>query len=246
MARTQNTRCAAWLGAAACALELAALGGCSTAWFETGDAGLPDAGRRDARSGDAAAEDSTTDVSSDGRHDAATEAAPDSTHEDSSNDAGPDSGCDGGPSIDWDEWPIPNSAVDVEGGAPNLESYTDNGDGTVTDNLTGLMWQQSVATTSYFVYSDALVYCGALSLGGHCGWRVPSEAELFSIVDVGQYSPSINTTYFPATPLGTYWSSTLSAGSPDQAWCVDFLYNGGTALGNAKGGSPSYYVRCVR
>ena len=41
---------------------------------------------------------------------------------------------------------MPNDRVDVTAGAPNLESYTDNKDGTVTDNLTGLMWQQTVPT----------------------------------------------------------------------------------------------------
>jgi hypothetical protein len=53
---------------------------------------------------------------------------------------------------------MPNSQVDVTAGAPNLESYTDNGDGTVTDNVTGLMWQQAVPATTY-TWANAVAYC---------------------------------------------------------------------------------------
>ena len=49
----------------------------------------------------------------------------------------------------WAQWPMPNSPVDVEAGAPNPESYTDNGDGTVSDNVTGLMWQQAASASTF-------------------------------------------------------------------------------------------------
>jgi len=84
----------------------------------------------------------------------------------------------------WAEWPMPSDQVDVTAGAPNLESYTDNGDGTVTDNVTGLMWQQVVSTTTYN-WAQALAYCPKLTLAGHSDWRLPSRIELVSIVDLG-------------------------------------------------------------
>jgi len=99
----------------------------------------------------------------------------------------------------WAEWPMPNSQADVTAGAPNLESYTDNGDGTVTDNVTGLMWQQVVPSATY-TWANAVAYCPTLALAGHSSWRLPSRIELESIVDFGQSSPSINGTYFPSTP----------------------------------------------
>jgi hypothetical protein len=131
--------------------------------------------------------------------------------------------------------------VDVAAGAPNLESYTDNGDGTVTDNVTGLMWQQAVPATQY-IWADAVAYCPTLTLAGHSDWRLPSVIELMSIVDYGQSNPSINPTYFPSTPVGSFWSSSPFDGEPANAWLVGFS-DGST---NYIDVSCAYIVRCVR
>jgi hypothetical protein len=141
----------------------------------------------------------------------------------------------------WDEWPLPNSQVDVAAGAPNLESYADNGDGTVTDNVTGLMWQQAVPATLY-AWADAIAYCPTLTLAGHSDWRLPSVIELVSIVDLGQFSPSINGKYFPSTPANFFWSSSPVAGSPSLAWLV-YFDNGNTGSVVVSG---TDFVRCVR
>ena len=141
----------------------------------------------------------------------------------------------------WNEWPLPNSQVDVTAGAPNLESYTDNGDGTVTDNITGLMWQQAVPTGTY-TWADAVAYCPTLTLAGYNDWRLPSPIELVSIVDFGQSNPSINGTYFPSTPSDYFWSSSPRAGSASEAWYVHFG-EGGTGYIFASG---KYNVRCAR
>ena len=140
----------------------------------------------------------------------------------------------------WAEWPIPNSQVDVTAGAPNLESYTDNGDGTVTDNVTGLMWQQVVPSIKY-AWADAVAYCPTLTLAGDSDWRLPSVIELSSIVDSGQLSPSINPTYFRSTPADRFWSAS-PAGSPSYAWYGNFD-SGHTDF---NGVSNTGYVRCVR
>jgi TPR repeat protein len=124
----------------------------------------------------------------------------------------------------WAQWPMPNSQADVTAGAPNLESYTDNGDGTVTDNVTSLMWQKAVPLDTY-TWTDAAAYCRRLTLAGHSDWRLPSIIELYSIVDLGQ-NGSINGTYFPSTPLNQYWSSSPVAGGPDGAWHVWFGFGG--------------------
>ena len=65
----------------------------------------------------------------------------------------------------WAEWPMPNGPADVAAGAPNLESYTDNGDGTVTDNVTELMWQQTMPLDG-FTWTEAVDHCLALTLDG--------------------------------------------------------------------------------
>ena len=129
----------------------------------------------------------------------------------------------------WPEWPMPNSQVDVAAGAPNLQSYSDNGDGTVTDNVTGLMWQQAVQLRDQahpgtgYTRADAVAYCATLTLAGYSDWRLPSRIELVSIVDTGQGPPSIDRTYFPSTPADWFWSSS-SVPVAGGAWQVDFIW----------------------
>ena len=77
----------------------------------------------------------------------------------------------------WAEWRMPNDAADAAAGAPNGASYTNNQDGTVTDNVTSLMWQQTVPTTT-FTWTDAGAHCPTLTLGGHGDWRLPTVIEL--------------------------------------------------------------------
>jgi hypothetical protein len=61
----------------------------------------------------------------------------------------------------------------------NQPSYTDNGDGTITDNVTGLMWQQDMGTK--ISYYDGLSKADTSTLGGHTDWRVPTIKELYSL-----------------------------------------------------------------
>jgi hypothetical protein len=142
----------------------------------------------------------------------------------------------------WAEWPMPNGPADSAAGAPNPESYTDNRDGTVTDNVTGLIWQQALPSGTY-AWADAVTYCSTtLTLAGHHDWRLPSMIELVSIVDYGQSSPSINATYFPNTPATSFWSSTPSPASAAAPFDVTFL-DGST---NGHNSSTAENVRCVR
>ncbi len=136
---------------------------------------------------------------------------------------------------------MPNSQVDVTAGAPNLESYTVNGDGTVKDNVTGLVWQQ-MASTTLFTQAAALAYCAGLSLGGSAGWRAPTYVELVSIVDYGKPSPNINAAAFPGALGEAFWSSTPYAVPGGNGWVVTF--NAGYV--DIYDVSSSHYVRCVR
>jgi hypothetical protein len=80
----------------------------------------------------------------------------------------------------------------------NAPSYTDNGDGTITDNVTGLMWQPSPDTdengaidaADKFTYVGALAYCQNLTLAGHDDWRLPSIKQLYSLIDFSGVDPS--------------------------------------------------------
>ena len=89
----------------------------------------------------------------------------------------------------------------------NEPSYKDNGDGTITDMVTGLMWEKSYEVISY---RKAVEKVKTFNLAGHRDWRLPSIKEaysliLFSGVDVSSREmsklpeeavPFINTKYF--------------------------------------------------
>ncbi|MCP3962130.1 MAG: DUF1566 domain-containing protein, partial [bacterium] len=59
--------------------------------------------------------------------------------------------------------------------------YADNGDGTVTDGVTGLMWQQAPAYG--LSYDQAVAGASSARTGGHADWRLPSIKELYSLID---------------------------------------------------------------
>lgn len=132
----------------------------------------------------------------------------------------------------------------VRGG--QVESgYIDNGDGTVTDTATGLMWQQE--TVPGKIWQFALDYAETLSLAGYKDWRLPTKTELQTIVDFKRKNPAIDTTFFPNTLSSQYWSSTTSAVTingrkGDSAWSADFAE--GRVYGVVK--PSSYAVRAVR
>ena len=88
----------------------------------------------------------------------------------------------------------------------NEPSYSNNGDGTITDNITGLMWQQDMG--SKISYSTAFKKADTLNLGGYNDWRVPTIKELYSLIlfsgsvqGATAITKFINTAYFNQ-PLG--------------------------------------------
>lgn len=62
----------------------------------------------------------------------------------------------------------------------NQPSYTDNDNGTVTDDITGLMWQQDMGEK--MTYAEALVAISDFNLGGYDDWRLPTIKELYSLI----------------------------------------------------------------
>jgi hypothetical protein len=118
--------------------------------------------------------------------------------------------------------------------------FTDNGDGTVTDNLTGLIWLQDANRNgSTMIWADALTFCNSLaddgteltdgSVAGQ--WRLPNVKELQSLIDFGRYNPALPTAHqFSNVQSDHYWSSSTRAGYPVNAWfvymAVGSLYNG--------------------
>lgn len=115
------------------------------------------------------------------------------------------------------------------GAADPSPRFKDNGDGTVTDHLTGLIWLQDANCFRERSWSIASDYCDALE-NGQCGltdgsrtgdWRLPTIGELQSLVDYGNYNPALSSRHpFTSAQHNYYWSSTPYAGRPGYAWFV--------------------------
>ena len=153
--------------------------------------------------------------------------------------------------IPCDSQDYPGQDGFYQAGCPMLGRFVDNGDGTVTDNCTGLMWQKDAADTDgdqqvtydfddVLKWQHALSYCANLEFAGYTDWRLPNVRELQSIMDYGRYSPAIDPVFNSNSVL--YWSSTSLAAHPAEAWLVRF------ASGKVEDAYKTLtsYVRAVR
>lgn len=118
-------------------------------------------------------------------------------------------------------------------------TYTDNGDSTITDANTGLMWE-SIPTPEKFTWAEAVEYCENLVLGGYDDWRMPSLKELFSISDFGKGWPYLDTTYFKLASgivdkSEQFWSSNLYVG-----WTSEGQYNAAFGVNHVTGHIKAY------
>jgi hypothetical protein len=130
--------------------------------------------------------------------------------------------------------------------------YKDNGDGTITDNYTKLMWAKCTqgntgkdckgGSPSQREWSKARNECDALTLAKKTGWRLPTLKELQSIVDSGAFTPSINKTFFLNTASSPYWTSTAPAQYLSSKFTV--LFSDGSVY--FKDGGNFAATRCVR
>ncbi|HTM44283.1 MAG TPA: DUF1566 domain-containing protein, partial [Polyangiaceae bacterium] len=125
--------------------------------------------------------------------------------------------------------------------SPSTFTVNDHGpEDTVTDSRSDLEWQQTVDANAY-TWANAKTYCSNLVYGTKSDWRLPTKAELQSIIDFTVSNPAINAAAFPSTPGTLFWSSSAYVDFA-SAWPVDFS-SGAT---NGPGGPSSGRVRCVR
>jgi hypothetical protein len=121
----------------------------------------------------------------------------------------------------------------VRGDEYGVNDFEDNGDGTITDEATGLMWMQDDAGVA-LEWDDALAYAENAEYAGYDDWRLPDVKELQSIVDYSGTYPAIDDSYFNLTALEEnefyyYWTNTSAYFSTDSpgygyAWYVAFGY----------------------
>lgn len=129
--------------------------------------------------------------------------------------------------------------------------FTDNSNGTVKDNLTGLIWLKNANCYGIKVWNDAVAIprtlqdglCG-LTDGSSAGqWRLPTVKELESLTDAQNSNPALPTAHpFSSVQSYFYWSSSTFAYNTGNAWYVH-MGNGGV---NGVYKNDIFYVWPVR
>lgn len=155
---------------------------------------------------------------------------------------------------------------------PPGERFVNNGDGTITDGETGLMWEVKSDDggihdrDDLYTWSagderpDGTVFTAFLAtlngerFAGYADWRLPTLEEMLGIADYERFEPATPrafnngcvpgcaNTQCSCTASAVTWSSTTNAANPGFAWGVSFVL-GGVSL-NAKNGGAR--VRAVR
>ncbi len=132
----------------------------------------------------------------------------------------------------------------------HAQAFTNNGNGTITDNVTGLMWQS--VDNGESTWENAVANAASVTTGGYNDWRLPTPHELFCLFNHQVSNPALNTAFFPNHPVaraGYWWSSDLYGTSTTNVWCT----NEGGGLGPkpksetiSAGGTLRYHARYVR
>ena len=139
----------------------------------------------------------------------------------------------------------------VSGGAtvnqtlPRFTVLADYNNAAVRDNSTGLVWEQSpISTTSD--WTSARISCINKNVGGMRGWRLPSVAELASLIDPSLPAPYVQASMFTGVHQNSYWSATsYETNTSTSKWSVNLAVGDGLA-GTSSKGTPSVNVWCVR
>ena len=149
---------------------------------------------------------------------------------------------------------------------PSSVRFTDNGDGTVTDNLTGLMWLKdancmethysSTWSSGLATWQEALDIVSGINDGtyaecgaGYTDWHLPNRKELHSLTDFSQSNPALPSGHpFENVELGPsgwqYLSSTTYSNSADEFWGLNMAT--GTMYGISKTGTNTNWIWPVR
>lgn len=139
--------------------------------------------------------------------------------------------------------PIDDGAFQMGMMIPSSVRFTDNGDGTVTDNLTGLMWLKDAnCMETHYVgtwpsgfanWQEALDIIAGINDGtysdcgaSHTDWRLPNRKELHSLADYSQSGPALPPGHpfdnvEPSPPGFYYLTSTTCTGSTDYFWGIN-------------------------
>jgi hypothetical protein len=125
--------------------------------------------------------------------------------------------------------------------------FINHSNGTVTDTVTGLMWQQTDG--GEMTFESAVTYTENLVLGGYDDWRLPTSLEAYTIMNHQNNNPAVDINYFTKTGAEYWWTADKQKNDANKIWVT----NAGGGIGNhlksetiSAGGSKSYHARAVR
>jgi len=119
-----------------------------------------------------------------------------------------------------------SETLNFEYAVMNAPRFTDNGDDTVTDNNTKLIWLKNPSRCGRRAMPGASGYCAGLTLAGYSDWRLPSISELKSLIDFRRSNPALPQGHpFINVQSYYYWSSTTYEKFPDvYYWSLDMRW----------------------
>ena len=128
----------------------------------------------------------------------------------------------------------------------NPPSLTVNGDGTVADGVTGLLWQKTDG--GEMTFAAAIAYCDTLTLGNQTDWRLPTAREVFGILHHDRLNPALDTSSFTKSAAEYWWSGDRRVDDSTRIWVA----NAGGGIGPhpmsetmSAGGTKRFHVRAV-
>lgn len=141
------------------------------------------------------------------------------------------------------------SVIYVRGNSTyGINNFVDNGDSTITDNATGLMWMKNDSKVG-MTWQNALSYSENLQYAGYSDWRLPDAKELHSILDYTRSPGTTNSAaidqVFNATSItneagqldySSYWTSTTHSNWSSVAGSFAAYVSFGRAMGYMDGG----------
>lgn len=124
----------------------------------------------------------------------------------------------------------------VMSGEAQAQRFVDNGNGTVTDTVTALMWAKNADPFGQRNWEDAMSACSSYSIGGIGGWRIPTKDELMYLFF------AIRGDHPFTGVVRTYWSSTPCGVTTDAAWAAW----SDPILSTTYSKTYTFYVWCTR
>ena len=136
-----------------------------------------------------------------------------------------------------------------------IPGFQDNGDGTITDLYTGLMWVKDGRSAGAnngqsLNWDSAKTFANQLNFAGYQDWRLPNFKELASIIDYDKKGPSIDENYFTNTTSTKYWTSSYQyfpgINYAPPRWDIETIDFNTGLLEITSNKNSLYYLRPVR